>query len=342
MEAVSEVLTLATPSAPVVVNPSAVVAGLTSLETYSEHIIASLPEYSDEELLEVHRVAKRAGKACWQIECMAQAQIVKRIASRQGKQDGLPGRQKELTRMGEELGGLSRRTLQRNAAVADLLSQLRDSAVPKSLVDKNLTDKGFFLEALEAPDPMAALEAFAEMKEENPFFNTGDARRWVTAQNAPPLSAVMPSLIDEPGVQEAWNVWLEGVRLLQEACHGRLNGLLNGYKQELEVELSLPPQTVMSRLNYFFEQQYDEIDEIWKAQGNWERDWVITWFRKMEEEGMLRSFKKQRLEGARGDTRTGYMPTPKFYTELDRLLGRTPLEDAVRMGQAGQKWPGLV
>lgn len=326
----SEALTAA-PS--LTLDAAAVVHGLTTLEEHTQIILTALPNYEDEQLLEVLKSARQAGAACWQIECACQYEILNRLESRQGKKDGMPGKQKEIDRLGAALG-VTRKTLTRNAAIGQLLTQLRDSPVPKSWIDKNLPEKQFFVEAISAPKPLQALVQFAEAKEENPFYHSGDARRWVVAQKSPAISAQMPSLIDEPGMQAAWSQYLNATRILREASHGRLNGLLTAQEAELREELSAPPCLVMERIEELLRQGYDEID-LMAERGGWERDWVIRWFRKLEEDRCLNSYEKERItEGARGAARTGYTPTPTFYRELDKLMGRVPLDASVKMGRS--------
>jgi len=278
------------------------------VEATADQIIAELPSMDDEAVMEIRQQARTFGRVAWRIECACDAVILQRESRRRGrgvKDTEGKGIDAAVKRHALEIG-VDPRTIYSNAAVHHTFfnseSAFRNKTEKGSM--DILEDKAFFQAAMSTDDPHATLERFAQEKLKNPFFSTRDAWRMTKEDKTPPLDTTVPALCDQPEVVDAWSDFQAICRKLITVAP-RLQGLINGYLEEVQYELTLPSQTVEQTIYDLIQQGYDEADQIAERMKR-DRIHVITWLNRLCEIGKLESFEKERAPGARGQARTGY------------------------------------
>lgn len=294
-------------------NPSSEIATsaiefLNNVETVADKIISELPTMFDSEVMEVRQQARTFGWVSWRIECACDAEILKRESKRRGR--GV----KDLEGSGVDAAvkkhaaeiGVEPRTVYRNAELHQTYFN-SDSAVRNKLVSgglEHLREKDFYIAAMTTDDPWGTIEEFAKAKADNPCFSTRDAWRRLKERAAPPLDSTVPALCDQADVLEAWEEFQTTCRKMISVAP-RLQNLINGYLEEIQYELTMPPQTVEETIYELIRQGYDECDQI-AARMKRDRIYVAVWLNRLTEVGKVESFEKERAPGARGQARTGY------------------------------------
>lgn len=295
------------------INPSQQIASsaiqfFNKVEGATDQIISELPDMADDEVLEVRQQAKMFGMSSWRIVFACDAEILNRESQRRGR--GV----KDLDERGVEAAvrkhaaalGVHPRTIYDNASVHKTFfnSGSATSNKLKNGVLDMLEDADFYRAAMRTDDPHAAIEKFAQEKAKNPFFSTRDAWRMNKEQTTPPLDETVPALCDEPEVVQAWEELQLAFRKMISVAP-RLQNLINGYAEEVQYELTIPPQTVELTIYDLIRQGYDEADQI-AARMKRDRIHVAVWLNRLCELGKMESFEKERAPGARGQARTGY------------------------------------
>ena len=151
-----------------------VLNSVNKLEQSRKQILAMLPHFSDEEVIETRMNARMAGCWSWVIECACDAEMFKREEAQRGRGDVDVDETGRLAtdRKQAYLQGVGTSTLYRNAQIYNTFENVLTS-------ENNLEDKGFFIAALAAPDPQAAIEEFSKSKADNAFYAVKDAWREV-------------------------------------------------------------------------------------------------------------------------------------------------------------------
>lgn len=156
-----------------------------TLEGMRDDFIPLLPRLDDETVIAVRVGARAVSVWAWVIECACDAEMFKRVdAAKPGpktdeepeeEDDADSGRVKAAGQQAYQ-DGKSIRTVYRNA-------QIFNTFGPELFAThgKELQDKGYWIVALDAPDPVEAIEVFAERKAENPFWEVQDAAKEVDA-----------------------------------------------------------------------------------------------------------------------------------------------------------------
>lgn len=293
-------------------NPSSIAVSaiqfFNEVEMTADQIIFDLPNMADMEVLQIRMQARTFGRVSWRIECACDAEIMNRESQRRGR--GI----RDLEENGVTMAvvkhaaeiGVAPRTIFRNASVHKTFFN-SDSAVINK--DKNglldiLDEKDFYIAALATDDPWGTIEKFALAKADDPFFSTRDAWRMTKEQTTPPLDETVPALCDQPEVVEAWEEFQVACRKMISTAP-RLQNLVNGYLEEIQYELTIPPQSVEETIYDLIRQGYDECDAI-AARMKRDRIHVAVWLNRLCELGKMESFEKERAPGARGQARTGY------------------------------------
>lgn len=149
-----------------------------TLEDIRDSFIEVLPRLEDEVVMEVKMGARAVSVWAWVVECACDAEIFARTeAAKRGpktldvEENAEAGKVKAAGQQAYT-DGKSIRTVYRNAQIFNTFG-LEFIATH----GKELPDKGFWITALDAPDPHEAIEVFAEKKIENPFMEVNDARR---------------------------------------------------------------------------------------------------------------------------------------------------------------------
>lgn len=297
------------------VSAAATIHWLTALEGDTDKVIASLPEREDDELLTIRRQASILGKCAWRIEAACDAEIVKRGHARRGrgnKDIEGAGVKAAVAKHAAELNVDPRRVWE-NAQLHANFFDTENSASARTNLASNgsveiLEDKSFYLAAMASDDPHATLEYFAQQKTENPFYSTRDAWRDVKAAKAPPLNQELRPLIEDDAVRQAWASFQSASRDLSTATQKAgipLGAMLRGFLDELQYEIQKPGVTRQQQLLDLIGQGVDECDLIANHTGI-DRIHVQVWLNRLEDDGVLESFEKERAPGARGQARTGY------------------------------------
>lgn len=148
-----------------------------TLENMRDEFLPLLPTLEDDVVIEIRMGARAVGVFAWVVECACDAEMFERTkAAKPGPkttelEDEEAGKVKAAGQQAY-LDGKSVRTVYRNAEIFNTFG-LELFATR----GKELEDKAFWIYALEAPDPIEAIELFAEKKVENPFFEPKDAQR---------------------------------------------------------------------------------------------------------------------------------------------------------------------
>jgi len=304
-----------------IVPPGQAVHWLEHVASDTQRLVAALPHYSDDELVECRRVADTLHHASWIVICAADHEIMKRAQPVKNRREG------DLSKSGiyatavrqARAVGLDPTTILKNATIFSNFGHLLTSQEDEEAIrlTEVLTDKGYWLAACSAPEGemRSYLDYFAAQKEADPRFTVRAAWRYVNERKAPPITMALPPLRENEAAEAALEYIRQGFALLNKATGNRLRGVLKGFEEELEYELRLPPCTVMERLATLIEEGWDEIDVI-KDRAGWPRDWVVAWFKTMEAHDWARPFDKGRGEGARGASRQGWVLTDRFFEAL--------------------------
>lgn len=153
-----------------------------TLEDMRDEFIPLLPTLDDEVVIEVRVGARAISVWAWVVECACDAEMFDRVeAARRGPKtaefddDDEAGKLKAAGQQAY-LDGKAIRTVYRNAQIFNTFGQEFIA-----MHGKELQEKGFWIVALSAPDPAEAIEAFAEKKAVNPFFEVKDAQQEIDA-----------------------------------------------------------------------------------------------------------------------------------------------------------------
>jgi hypothetical protein len=294
-------------------NPSRQIAAsmidlFNSTESSADMVIAELHAMSDEEVLEIRIQARIFTRMGWRVECACDSEVARRSQARvsRGRHD-MEGQQiaKAVQQYAHECAVTPKTVYENTRLHLTFFSSNR--AVTREIENgglQHLEEKEYYKAALATDDPWAAIEKFAQEKAKNPFFSTRDAWRMNKERTTPPLDETVPALCDEPEVVAAWEEFQVACRKIVSTAP-RLQNLIGGYLEEIQYELTMPPQTVEATIYDLIRQGYDEADQI---AGRMRRDriYVAVWLNRLCEVGKMESFEKERAPGARGQARTGY------------------------------------
>lgn len=151
---------------------------LQRLVRLSPSIFAEIKTQSDLDIVEIRALSNKFDHAAWKIEAACDAQIWDREKAKNGRGNidtGETGIMAALAKREKEIG-CSSSTIRRNAAVFIAFEENVSS-------DENILDeKGFYLAALDAPEPQLAIREFTERRSSDPNFRVRDANKWVEDQ----------------------------------------------------------------------------------------------------------------------------------------------------------------
>nr|MDQ3326963.1 site-specific DNA-methyltransferase [Chloroflexota bacterium] len=137
------------------------------LDSLQERIIERLPSLSDEGLLRAREASVTLGRVAWRIECACDAEEVGRAIERGHKTEEIKDYAKQLN--------VGTTTVYRNADIHRVFFP----RTGKNDLEDILPDKMYWRAALDAPNPIAAIEMFAEIKGAGTHFLPADAERLV-------------------------------------------------------------------------------------------------------------------------------------------------------------------
>lgn len=189
--------------------------GLDRLEGQVQHVIRQLPLRGpdgaylvpDEAVRLTALTAQEGAKSLWQLSCAARAETVRRIAERAREERTIA---REIAREAAEQH-TSPTTFRRDAQIGAAYGPL--FAAPDAAPD---LDKTYYIAALVAPDPQAALQIAQQRKDQDPFYSTRDFEAEVAALRvADPvagykLSARAQAAPRRCGLALVWPYWEQG------------------------------------------------------------------------------------------------------------------------------------
>ena len=288
---------------------------LQAIESDADRVIAALPEYPDESLLDVRAAGVALGKASWRIVCAVDAQILSRAQRRQGKADTEGTGLWALAVQQAKATGLHPDTVRQNAEIHSNFFSAEGTFRHVAKSCERLQEKGYYEAALRTDDPAATLEEFAHLHAETDGrFTVREAWRMVKQASAPDIDKVLSAIDANPDFLEAYKAFEAAGRHLVDVSGLRLASIINSCLEEVRFEAELPPQSYRQRIESLMVRDgFDEIDEIVRALGDVKRDWVIAWFHRMRAEGWMEVEDKERVEGARGATRKRWSFTPEYW-----------------------------
>lgn len=150
-----------------------------SLEQMRDEFLEQLPNLDDDVVIEVRMGARAVGVWAWVVEAACDAEMMARVERLKGgrgnKDDANEGRLAVMRQQGY-LDGKSPRTIERNVQIIETFG-LETIATHGD----TLQDKGYWIAAVSAPDPIEAVEVLAEKKAENAFMEVQDAYREIDA-----------------------------------------------------------------------------------------------------------------------------------------------------------------
>lgn len=299
-------------------------------------IITVLPDLSDEQLRAVHDHSAELESFGWLVRAYARHEFMKRAARLKGgralRDVDEVGRVAMAKRLIVDFGlTVSISTIIEDSLIIERLIEgdsddpVTVSALPEPspkaanptstrMVSLNrrpefeiLPEKEFWRIAARAENPRETLSQFAAQKASNPFFNTRDAYRQEKEKKSPPLDEVLPPLIEQEGIRQWYG---EFVRVMNSAPLPELRRIMLGAYEEIRYEVQKPIGTRRLQLLDLIERNVDEVDLI-ANQIKIDRIHVIVWLNRLQEDGLIVSFEKERAPGARGAARVGHRLTPE-------------------------------
>lgn len=152
-----------------------------NLESMRDEFLIKLPSLDDDVVIEVRMGARAIGVWAWVVEAACDAEMLARVEAKKGgrghKDEEGEGRE-AAKRQQAYLDGKGTRTIERNAQIINTFG-LETIATHGG----TLQDKGFWIAAVSAPDPLEAIEALAEKKSDNPFMEVQDAGKVIDELN---------------------------------------------------------------------------------------------------------------------------------------------------------------
>ncbi len=226
----------------------AVPQSLAGIEIQTQEIIAAIPDLNDGDLLEVRKRARNMGRCAWQIECAADAEVLKRISAKAGRR---PDTQKAgitaaVEKHARELG-VQPSTVFANARLYSTFFVTLSAQSNKEQYTAALLDKTFYLMALRSDNPHEALAKIAHARELNPAFSSRDAQRLVSRPKQPIESKTDKPPTDNPAIQTAWERYREALQELQrvaELAGLPLKRILAAHRDEVWHEIDRPQSVV--------------------------------------------------------------------------------------------------
>lgn len=223
------------------------------IENNADTIIFLIPEMEDDQVLHVRQYARTMGHAAWRIEAAADASILHRVQSRQGRRDDSEEGRMDAYARAAKLAGCHEDTIRRNIQI---FKTFLGPDVPPLVLDaqQRLREKAYCDEALRAPDPHKALLEFDKKKQADYRFNTVDAKRLARAGDPEKERKRILPAIDKFVMEEAskahWEMWLAVTHDLAVAIPP-LRKILQSAIKECREHLSRPAETLEARLLFF-------------------------------------------------------------------------------------------
>lgn len=155
-------------------------ATVAKLSVIEKEIFHSLDNQSEAEILDTRKQSKIAGRFAWRVEVACDAQIVLRARQHKmrGKTNGMAevGVAAAVRKRAKEIG-CTRNLIFKNARIFELIQEAENGNTENTFLLQELDEKGYYLAALNAVDPKAALLLFASKKKELKRFRVSDAFR---------------------------------------------------------------------------------------------------------------------------------------------------------------------
>lgn len=155
------------------------------LENIERDVIARLADQSLDEILETRQNAKLLSETSWRIECACDAHAIAAAKNMRGR--GPAGDTEgrgvmAAARRQAKKAGCTPSYIFKNAQIFKLIQQIESASPEKSTGLRILNERKYFVVALKAADPLAALDLFIEKKRTLSRFRTTDAERLLERQ----------------------------------------------------------------------------------------------------------------------------------------------------------------
>lgn len=303
-------------------------------------VISVIPDLTDEQLRAVHDQSAELESFGWLVRAYARHEFLKRAVRQRGgrslKDVDEIGRVAMAKRLAVELG-ISHMQIVEDALIVERLIAPHTEQVPDHLplqslegaaetvktdTPKNdtgartvsltsrqefeiLPEKEYWRVASRSEKPMETLAGFAQQKTENPFFNTRDAYRQEKAKKTPPLDEEVPPLIEDDSIRRWYDSFNE---LRASSPTDEIKRVMESAYEEIRYEVQRPNGSRLQQILRLIANATDELDLI-ATNIRQDRVFVGVWLNRMEDDGLIVHFEKERAPGARGAARTGYRLT---------------------------------
>lgn len=150
-----------------------------------EELAQELREASEEGVAELRKGIHTLGKELWRFECACDAELFERARATPGRgnHDITEIGIKAAVRRRAKLVGVTPRTIEKNAQVHRLRKKFVEQHPEKGRFENALLpEKGYYIAALSAANPIEALNAFFNEKQNRPRFRPSDAYRLLESQ----------------------------------------------------------------------------------------------------------------------------------------------------------------
>lgn len=306
-------------------------------------IISVLPDLTDEQLKAVHEHSADLESLGWIVRAYTRHEFLKRAIRLKGGRGLKDVDEIGLVSLAKKLAvelHVHHTTILEDARIVERLLQPQEpdpepngaTALPPSSEEncsgaptvplssmpelEIIPEKEYYRIAARSDDPRATLAGFAQEKSGNPFFNTRDAYRQEKEKKAPPLDEEVPPLIEDDVIR-AW--YANFADLMKQSPTESIKRIMLGAYEEIRYEVQKPNGTRRQQLLNCIDRGIDEIDTI-AANIKQDRIFVTIWLNRMEEDGLIESFEKERAPNARGAARTGHSLTATGRQALKKVI----------------------
>lgn len=288
-----------------------------SLERNTQTMIEALPTYTDDQLYEILNAGASMELNGWRLQAAASAVLLDRalkVPVRQlGDQDGT-GRMALARGLADRVG----QSVSTIIEAAGLHNTFFSPEAQELIGDvSHLHQKTYYLIALRSKDPIDALIRIAQEKQNNPSFNTSDARKLVATQFAPSVLDTLPPYPNDRETKAALANLEQALHRLVAVLGSRARPIANSQLEEWQWELLQPERKYLEEIvRLITEEGIDEVDQI-APRLNVDRRVLQAWLTKLQSDGIMTSHEKPRPPKARGAARVGWAVTPEYYEQSE-------------------------
>lgn len=176
-------------------------ARIQKLTTANDQILSELPDeklWPDEMVVRLRSFSRQIGQQAWRVECACDAELLSRATRLQGGRAQEDEEQKGVRATAKRVAarlGVDPSAVFLNAQIHRTFFNCGADQETSLDVQTSLLEKSFYVVALGADDPLAAIEQIASARQEDPDFSVRDARRLMRQSrralvNIEPIAAI--------------------------------------------------------------------------------------------------------------------------------------------------------